>query len=75
VARARSLPLGYNVVIERFWRSIKYEDIFLKSYENPREWEKGIGAYILRYNNFRPLQSLADATLNEFYCKKALLAA
>ncbi len=64
-----------NVVIERFWRSIKYEDIFLKSFENPHELEKGIEAYILRYNNFRPHQSLADATPNEVYSKKALLAA
>ena len=64
-----------NVVIERFWRSIKYEDIYLKSYENPRELEKGIGAYILRYNNFRPHQSLSDATPNEVYSKKVLLAA
>jgi putative transposase len=64
-----------NVVIERFWRSIKYEDIYLKSYESPRELEKGIGAYILRYNNFRPHQSLSDATPNEVYSKKVLLAA
>ena len=54
-----------NVVIERFWRSIKYEDIYLKSYENPRELEKGIGAYILKYNNFRPHQSISYATPNE----------
>ena len=64
-----------NVVIERFWRSIKYEDIYLKSYENPRELEKGIGVYILRYNNFRPHQSLSDATPNEVYSKKILLTA
>ena len=31
-----------NVVIERFWRSIKYEDIYLRSYENGWELERGI---------------------------------
>lgn len=31
-----------NVVIERFWRTIKYEDIYLKSYATPIELEKGI---------------------------------
>ena len=35
-----------NVVIERFWRSIKYEDIYLKSYENPLELEKGVEEYM-----------------------------
>jgi putative transposase len=33
-----------NVVIERFWRTIKYEDIYLKSYENPVELERGAAA-------------------------------
>jgi putative transposase len=37
-----------NVVIERFWRSIKYEDIYLKSYENGGELERGIEAYMMR---------------------------
>lgn len=39
-----------NVVIERFWRSIKYEDIYLQSYENPRLLTKGIAEYILRWS-------------------------
>ena len=64
-----------NVVIERFWRSIKYEDIYLKSYENPMELEKGIEEYILRYNNYRPHQSLSDATPEEVYSQKVILAA
>lgn len=54
-----------NVVIERVWRGIKYEDIYLKPYESPRELEKGIGVYILRYHNFRPYQSISNATPNE----------
>jgi len=54
-----------NVMIERFWRSIKYEDIYLKSYENGLELEKGIQGYITRYNYHRPQESLADATPDE----------
>ena len=64
-----------NVVIERFWRSIKYEDIYLKSYENPIDLEKGIRDYIFRYNNDRPHQSLGDATPEEVYSQKVILAA
>lgn len=51
-----------NVAIERFWRSIKYEDIYLKSYENPIELHKGIDSYMKRYNIDRPHQSLEYAT-------------
>jgi len=64
-----------NVVIERFWRSIKYEDVYLKSYENPIELKEGIRAYISRYNNDRPHQSLGDATPEEVYSRKITLAA
>jgi putative transposase len=64
-----------NVVIERFWRSIKYEDIYLKSYESPLELEKGIRDYIYRYNTCRPHQSLSDATPEEVYSQKVVLVA
>lgn len=56
-----------NVMIERFWRSIKYEDIYLKSYETPRDLGKGVRSYILRYNTQRPHSSLSDATPEEMY--------
>jgi len=64
-----------NVVIERFWRSIKYEDIYLKSYENAWELERGIEAYIMRYNFERPHQSLGDAVPEEIYTGAVKLAA
>ena len=64
-----------NVMIERFWRSIKYEDIYLKSYENGLELKDGIQAYITRYNHYRPHESLGDATPDEIYNEKATLAA
>ena len=56
-----------NVAIERFWRSIKYEDIYLKSYETVRDLARGIKSYILRYNQYRPHQSLNEATPAEIY--------
>ena len=64
-----------NVVIERFWRSIKYEDIYLKSYENAHELHRGVKAYISRYNHYRPHQSLANATPEEVHGKEVDLAA
>jgi putative transposase len=64
-----------NVMIERFWRSIKYEDIYLNSYENGWELEQGIDAYIMRYNFERPHQSLGDATPDEIYGGTVKLAA
>jgi putative transposase len=47
-----------NVVIERFWRSIKYEDIFPKQYKTMEEVKNGVVKYIDFYNNRRPHQSL-----------------
>ncbi len=64
-----------NLMIERFWRSIKYEDIYLKSYEKPSEIQQGIDGYITRCNHHRPHNSLADATPEEIYTEMVALAA
>ena len=56
-----------NVIIERFWRSIKYEDIYLKSYNNAWDLEYGIMAYMKRYNMKRPHQSLDNETPDNVY--------
>lgn len=47
-----------NIVTERLWRTIKYEEVYLKDYENPREARKEINNYIHFYNYERPQQSL-----------------
>ena len=47
-----------NIFIERFWRTLKYEEVYLKEYKNGREAMDGIGGYIKFYNNERPHQSL-----------------
>ena len=58
-----------NIFIERFWRSIKYEDIYLKNYETVVEAKMGIGEYIDFYNYQRPHQSLNYKTPAEIYYK------
>ena len=56
-----------NIFIERFWRSLKYEDIYLKDYRYPREAQKGIREYMEFYNNERPHQSLGYKTPSQIY--------
>ena len=56
-----------NIFIERFWRSLKYEDIYLKDYQYPREARKGIREYMDFYNNERPHQSLGYKTPSQVY--------
>lgn len=63
-----------NVMIERFWRTLKYEDIYLRAYETGRELEKGIESFVQRYNELRPHQSLNNATPNEVYEGQAKIA-
>ena len=47
-----------NVFIERVWRSLKYEDVYLKGYADGREAKAGIGAYFAFYNERRLHQAL-----------------
>jgi putative transposase len=47
-----------NIFIERLWRSLKYEDIYIKEYATPREARKGISNWLNLYNHYRPHQSL-----------------
>ena len=51
-----------NVFIERLWRSLKHEDIYLKGYADGREAKAGIAAWIAFYNLRRPHQALANRT-------------
>jgi putative transposase len=56
-----------NVFVERLWRSIKYEEIYLKAYETPRQAESEIGNYFRFYNEKRRHQGLAGKTPDEVY--------
>jgi putative transposase len=56
-----------NVFVERLWRSLKYEDVYLKAYATGSEARAGIGAWIETYNTRRPHQGLAYQTPDEVY--------
>jgi putative transposase len=58
-----------NVFIERLWRSLKYEEVYLKAYETVAEAIRGIGDYFDLYNEERPHQALARLTPNEVYAR------
>ena len=47
-----------NVFVERLWRSVKYEEAYLKAYESVAEARAGIGTYLGFYNSERPHQTL-----------------
>ena len=51
-----------NVMIERFWRTIKYEDIYLRDYETVPALHQGLKTYFTFYNSERPHQSLGYLT-------------
>ena len=56
-----------NIFIERLWRSVKYEEVYLKSYATLPEARSALDAYIKFYNNERPHQSLDNRTPYEVY--------
>jgi putative transposase len=56
-----------NVFIERFWRSVKYERVYLRAYETPAQARTDITQYIDWYNNERSHSSLEDQTPAHFY--------
>ncbi len=62
--RGRALD---NVFVERLWRSLKYEDVYLKSYHGVKELEVGLEAWFGFYNHERLHQSLAYRTPAEVY--------
>lgn len=59
-----------NVFVERLWRSVKYEDIYPKGYENLREVRQGLKKYFEFYNEKRPHQGLEYRTPAEVYFGK-----
>lgn len=56
-----------NIFVERLWRSVKYEDIYLKNYENGHELYRGLEQYFWFYNYERRHQSLNYQTPAEVY--------
>ena len=56
-----------NIFIERLWRSVKYEEVYLKDYETVMDAVTGIGSYLDLYNHERLHQSLGYHTPAEIY--------
>ena len=56
-----------NIMIERLWRSLKYECVYLHAFETGSEARKEIDKWIRRYNEERPHSSLDDKTPKEAY--------
>jgi len=56
-----------NVFVERLWRTIKYEEVYLHAYESVSEARAAIGRYLTFYNNRRPHSSLDRQTPDQAY--------
>ena len=61
-----------NVFIERFWRSVKYEEVYLYAYADLLEARRGLGSYVGYYNGERRHSSLDRRTPNEVYNESAV---
>jgi len=62
--RGRALD---NIFVERLWRSVKYEDVYLKDYPSMGHAVEGLGAYFRFYNTLRPHQALGYQTPSAVY--------
>ncbi len=75
VLRKRSIAISMdgkgrcldNVFVERLWRSLKYEEVYLYAYDGVPEARAGIGRYLTFYNEQRPHQALGYQTPDAFY--------
>lgn len=64
-----------NVFVERLWRSVKYEEVYLNAYASVPQARAGIGRYIGFYNAARPHSALGGRTPDQIYFGQPLLAA
>ena len=56
-----------NIFVERLWRTVKYENVYLRGYESVRECKAGLNDYIAFYNDRREHASLAGNTPSDIY--------
>lgn len=56
-----------NIFVERLWRSVKYEEVYLKDYQTMRQAAAGLGSYLSFYDDVRLHQSLDYRTPSEVY--------
>jgi len=56
-----------NVFVERLWRSLKYEEVYLQAYETVRDAQEGVARYMTFYNEIRPHRALDGRTPDRVY--------
>ena len=56
-----------NIFVERLWRTVKYEEVYLKAYTNAGEARRELGDYFRFYNDLRPHQALGYRTPAELF--------
>ena len=56
-----------NVFVERLWKSVKYEEVYLHAYDSVSDAKRGLEKYFKFYNQNRPHTALDDKTPDEFY--------
>ena len=56
-----------NIFVERLWRTVKYEEVYLKEYADVWEAEESLERYFYFYNHERPHQSLQNKTPAQIY--------
>ena len=56
-----------NVFVERLWRSLKYEEVYLHAYETVRHAQQGLARYVQFYNQVRPHRALDGRTPDRVY--------
>jgi putative transposase len=59
-----------NIFVERLWRTVKYEEVYLKDYLDPWEAQNSLDDYFNFYNTERPHQALGYRTPYEVYFQK-----
>ena len=56
-----------NIAIERFWRTLKYDEVYLQEYESVQDARNKIGKFIKEYNTLRPHSTLGGSTPDKVY--------
>jgi putative transposase len=59
-----------NVIVERLWRSVKYEEVYLHAYTSVPEARASLGRYLTFYNSGRPHSSLDQRTPDQAYFRR-----
>lgn len=59
-----------NVFVERIWKSVKYEEVYLHAYASVAEARTSLGRYLEFYNSRRPHSSLGGQTPDQIYCNR-----